>query len=109
MTGPIGETGPTGDAGPVGIAIGTVGFTGTISATATQTFQTTTSVPTSRSIWGVEYEPTTVQSQSNVFFVSELYYTGGTANWDAVMTVRPSANPPGPTWLVGYTIHYSYQ
>lgn len=76
---------------------------------ALETYSATTDVPTSKSIWGVTYEPATTDTQTEIFFISELYYTGGTSNWDVVMSVKPFNDPPGPNWTIGYTIHYSYQ
>jgi hypothetical protein len=89
--------------------LGTVGIVGANVGSNIETYRATTGALTSQSIWGVEYEPTTPDTQTNFFFVSELYYTGGTSSWDVVMSVKPNTLPPGPTWNIGYTIHYSYQ
>jgi hypothetical protein len=73
-------------------------------------YTTTTDVPLSRSIWGVAYEPTTSDTKNYDFAVSEVYYTGGTSTWDAVMSIAaPDGSPPGDGWYIGYTLHYSYQ
>jgi hypothetical protein len=73
-----------------------------------ETYTIPTDVPISQSIWGVEYEPTTKDTQTELFYVSQLYYTVGSTNWDIVISVKPAA-PPGSEWTIGYTIHYSYQ
>jgi hypothetical protein len=87
-----------------------VGITGANFNNRLQTYSATTDVPTSKSIWGVAYEPTRTDTQTESFFISELYYTGGTSNWDVVMSVKPLGPPPGfVPWDIGYTIHYSYQ
>jgi hypothetical protein len=108
-TGPTGETGPTGNTGRGPVALGTVGITGSNAGTGVQSYTSDTSISTSRTIWGVEFEPASTDTQTNQFFIEEIYYTGGTSTWNAVMSVSPRTGRMGSPYDIRYTIHYSYQ
>jgi hypothetical protein len=117
-TGPTGFTGFTGFTGPRGILRGTVNLTRQFPIDDPPpypvTFGAGTTVPTSRGIWGVEYEPTAGDALSEGVLVHELYYTENVGTWDANISLTPdlTAGPVDPgsgEWTFEYTISYCYQ
>jgi hypothetical protein len=86
---------------------GTAGISGLASQGVVTTFTAATSALNSTSVWGIEYEATTLQSRTNSAAVPQLFYSQGATNWNVTMSINPVAG--GANQSIGYTIRYYYK
>ena len=78
------------------------------------TFTADTGVSTSRSIWGLERQATSIPSQTRRFMIPEQYFApGASSTWEVGLTVVPleaSGYPDPPQYhTIGYTLRYTYK